>query len=270
MKKKILRIFGVAASIACVAGLVVLILVRPPSFLRITEVVVISPLKHISGFDLIRLSGVKKGDNIVALSLAKVRQNLLRYPWIREVRLSRRIPARLLIWVEEQEPVALLEYPESASNTASTASTALYLVNYEGIAFKKAEPGDPKDLPILTGLAQEEIASRLPSLVAILKSIEDSELVGSLGVSEIRWSGTGGASLFTKDPCIRLELGSAYEGTADPVAVWETRLKGFSEAWKMIRSTAKRPKVVDLSMDRRIIVKQGFSTLNTHLKEGVH
>ena len=197
MKKKILRILGVVSVMVCVVGFSVLILVRPPSFLRITEVVVISPLKHVSGFDLIRLSGVKKGDNIVTLSLAKVRQNLLRYPWIREVRLSRRIPARLLIWVEEQEPVALLEYPESASNTASTASTAgtaLYLVNYEGVAFKKAESGDPKDLPILTGIAQEEIASRLPSLVALLKTIEDLDLVGSLGVSEIRWSGTGGAS----------------------------------------------------------------------------
>ena len=257
MKKKIIQVLGVVTAIACVAGFVVLILVRPPSFLRIAEVVVVSPLKHVSGFDLTRLSGVKKGDNIVTLSLAKVRQDLLRYPWIREVRLSRRIPARLLIWVEEQEPVALLEYADSTSNTASTASTDLYLVNAEGVAFKKAEPGDPKDLPILTGMEQEEISSRLPSLVALLKSIEDSDLVGSLGVSEIRWSGTGGASLFTKGPCIRLDLGGATEGgTTDPVAGWETRLKGFSEAWKMIRATAKRPKVVDLSLERKIIVKQ--------------
>ena len=173
MKKKILRILGLFTVIACIAGVSVLILVRPPSFLRIAEVGVMTPLKHISEFDLIRLSGVKKGDNIVRLSLAKVRQNLLRYPWIREVRLSRRIPARLLVWVEEQEPVALLEYAGTASNTANTASTELYLVNAEGIAFKKVEPGDSKDLPILTGLVQEEIASRLPSLVDLLKSIDD-------------------------------------------------------------------------------------------------
>src|SRR3990167_7147513 len=132
MKKKIIQVLGVVTAIACVGGFVVLILVRPPSFLRIAEVVGVSPLKHVSEFDLIRLSGVKKGDNIVALSLAKVRQDLLRYPWIREVRLSRRIPTRLLVWVEEQEPVALLEYQESAS------STALYLVNREGVVFKKA------------------------------------------------------------------------------------------------------------------------------------
>lgn len=250
--KKILRIASVLGAVGGVAAVVSMIFFQPPSFLRIQEVAVMTPLNRLSEFDLIRLSEVKKGDNIVRLRLSKVRENLRRFPWIKEIRLSKRIPARLLIWVEEQDPIALLEIPDPSG------ANGWYLVNREGKAFKKAESGDPKDLPILTGIAPEEIPVRLPTLITLLKSIEESDLLASLGVSEIRWTGAAGVSLFTKDPCIRLDLGRSKRESDDSASLWEEELMRFSEAWGTIRATAKRPKVVDLSLERRIIVKQGF------------
>lgn len=250
MKKKILRY---AASLLVIGALVavgVLVMIRPPSFLRVQEVVVMTPLKHLTEFDLIRLSEVRKGDNIVRLRLAKVRENLLRYPWIKEVRLSKRVPARLFVWVEEQDPAALLELPDA------TSDSSWYFVNRRGEVFKKVEKDDPRDFPILTGLVAEEIRSRLPQMLSLLQSVEDSEFVSSLGVSEIHWSAREGLSLFTKEPCIQLKLGGLDgKGSAE---VWMERLRRFSESWGMIRSTAKRPKVVDLSLERRIVVKQKF------------
>jgi len=254
--KKIARVFlGLAVTVSLAAGAVFFVR-HPPTFLRVKEVVVMTPLKHLTEFDLIRLSDVGKGDNIMRLSLAQVRRNLLRYPWIKEVRLSKRVPARLFIWVEEQEPVALLELPDA------TSASSWYFVNKQGGVFKKVEQGDPKDFPILTGLAPAEIKTRLPQMLTLIKSVENSYFVSSLGISEIHWSPREGLALFTKDPCIKLELGGVDgmgggKGSTETwPEIWEDRLKRFSESWGMIRSTSHSPSVVDLSMERRMVVKQ--------------
>lgn len=247
MKKIVSLVASLVVLLATAAGCA-WIVYHPPGFLRVKEVVVTSPLKRLTEFDLIRLSEVKKGDNIVRLSLAKVRSNLLRYPWIKDVSLSKRVPARLFIWVEEQEPVALLDIPSPAKGGEEQGSN-LYLVNREGKVFKKVEAGDPKDFPIITGLRPDEIPETLPRLMALVKGAEESEVLSTLGVSELRWDERGGVALYTKEPCIRLELGDSD---------FEDKLQRFASSWGMIRSSSKNPKVVDLSMDRRIVVKQGL------------
>jgi cell division protein FtsQ len=227
------------AALALLVAAALVAVRNPPGFLCVKEVVVMSPLKHLSEFDLIRLSEVKKGDNILTLRLSDVRRRILRYPWVRDVRLAKRFPARLFVWVDEEEPAALLEMGD------------MYLVSREGKIFKKVGPEDPKDFPILTGLTQEEIPERLPRLMAFVKSLETSDLFNALGISEAHWDAKAGLTLFTKEPCIQLNLGP--EGGA---LTWEQRIERFVQAWGTIRSQHQNPSVVDLSLDRRIVVKQ--------------
>ena len=131
------------AAVLTAAALVLSVFLFPPSFLKVQEVVVLTPPRHLTEFDLIRLSQVKRGDNLATLRLKKVRENILRFPWIREVHLSKRFPGRLLIGVEEHQPVALLELE------------ALYLVSDAGVIFKKSER--VSDLPIITGLTSDDV-----------------------------------------------------------------------------------------------------------------
>jgi cell division protein FtsQ len=238
------RVFKTAVKLsilAVAAAGCVFVLRNPPSFLRVKEIVVMSPLRHLNEFDLIRLSEVKKGDNILTLRLGEVRERVLRYPWVKDVRLSKRFPARLFLWVDEEEPAALLEME----------SSHLYLVNREGKVFKKLDADDPKDFPILTGLAEEEVPERLPRLMALVKSLETSDLFNAIGVSEARWDSKTGLSLFTKEPCIQLTL-----GPEEGALTWEQRIHRFVQAWGTIQGEGKNPTVVDLSLDRRIVVKQ--------------
>src|SRR5436190_1767406 len=96
--KKLRKFFIGFLSVAALAGLVVGVMAlyrRPPSFLTVKEVAVATPLKHLSEHDLIRLSEIKKGDNMLRLNLSQIRSNLLRYPWIKEVRISKRVPGRI-------------------------------------------------------------------------------------------------------------------------------------------------------------------------------
>lgn len=231
-------------ALTAVAGLVTLCLFFPPSFLKVQEVVVLTPPRHLTEFDLIRLSQVKRGDNLAALRLKKVRENILRFPWVREVRLSKRFPGRLLIGVEEQKPAALVELE------------AAYFVNSDGEIFKKMDPrdpNDPKDLPVISGLTQDDLETKrsagggLPQFISLIRFFETSEILSEIGVSEVRWSRDKGVSVFTKEPAIRLELGEDR---------WEERAARFGEAWRTIRLTAQRPKIIDLNFEKRIVVKQ--------------
>lgn len=222
---------------------------NPPAFLKVKEVVVMSPLKHLNEFDLIRLSEVKRGDNILTLRLSDVRERVLRYPWVKDVRLAKRFPARLFMWVDEEDPAALLEL------AGTEGASDLFLVNHDGRVFKKLDAADPKDFPIITGLAESEVPQKLPRLMALVKFLETSDLTSDLfkaiGVSEARWDAKGGLSLFTKEPCIQLTL-----GPEDAALTWEQKLQRFAQAWGSIQGEGKNPKVVDLSLDRRIVVKQ--------------
>lgn len=242
------RVFKVAVrlSVLVIVGAAVFLVLRhPPTFLKVREIVVMSPLKHLNEFDLIRLSEVKRGDNILTLRLGEVRERILRYPWVKDVRLSKRFPARLFVWIDEEDPAAMLEL------SGAEGDSDLFLVNREGRVFKKLDAADPKDFPIITGLVESEVPERLPRLMALVKSLETSDLFNALGVSEARWNAKTGLSLFTKEPCIQLTLGAE-----DAALTWEQKLQRFVQAWGSIQSEGKNPKVVDLSLDRRIVVKQ--------------
>ncbi len=219
---------GIAA-----AALVATVAFFPPPFFKVQEIAIVTPLKRVSERDLMRLSQVKKGDNLILLSLKQVRENLLRYPWIREVQLSKRLPGRLMIWVKEEDPIALLELD------------SLYFVNREGIVFKKMEKGDPQDLPTITGLSKEEVGKKLEPLIKIVRFFEETKSLASVGLSEIHWKKKGDISLITKEPAIRVELGRDS---------WNEKLDRLARAWPTIHRTSVDAKVIDLNLKRRIIV----------------
>lgn len=231
-----------AGAVLAAAGLGAAVAIRPPAFLKVQEIQVLTPMKHLSEVDLVKLAQIRKGDKLLTLSLARVRSNLLRYPWIRDVRLYKRIPGRLLIEVEEQTPAALLEFKREGE-----ASASLYLVNGDGHVFKKAEDGDLKDFPIITGLAEDGVRAGTKKLLPLLRFFDTSESLSRLGVSEIRAKDDGNVTLYTKEPCIRLEMGDGD---------WEEKLGRFVQAWESIRTMPKKPKAVDLSFRKRIVVRQ--------------
>lgn len=222
-----------------VSGILLLLVFCPPSFLKVQEIQILTPLHHLSEMDLIRLSGVQKGQNMFTLRLSKIRQQILRYPWVKEVRLSKKIPGRVLIALEEQIPVALLELEN------------LYLINAEGVVFKKLEPGDPRDLPIITGIPQDEIRMSLPLLVRLIQDFEKPASLDDVAISEIHLNDAKELSLFTKDPVIRIELGKNNSDHS-----WPQKLSQMGSAWETMRLTAKKMKNIDLNLKKRIVVQQ--------------
>jgi len=73
--------------------------------------VVISGNHRAAATDLLSLSGLHRGQSLLVTSLARVRENLLAHPWVKDTTLGRRLPHTLTIRVEEREETAWIEAP---------------------------------------------------------------------------------------------------------------------------------------------------------------
>ena len=73
--------------------------------------VVITGNRHASAADLVSMSGLQRGQSLLAVSLRRVASNLMQHPWTKEVRLSRRLPHTLAIRVVEREEIAWMIDP---------------------------------------------------------------------------------------------------------------------------------------------------------------
>jgi cell division protein FtsQ len=92
-------------------------------------------------------SGIVQGANAFAVDLDAARAALLADPWIEEASLSRRLPGTILIQVRERHAAALVVIGDT------------WLAADDGEPFKKLEPGDPTELPLVTGLTPDVIAA---------------------------------------------------------------------------------------------------------------
>lgn len=108
--------------------------------------VVVAGASHHKADDIVRLSEVSIGQNIFLVELDRARAKLLSDPWVVDASLVRKLPGVIAIEVKEREPGALVSLGE------------MVLASREGEIFKKLEPSDPTNLPLITGLHAREWA----------------------------------------------------------------------------------------------------------------
>lgn len=127
-----------------------------------------------SAADVAASGGVKVGSNIFALDLDGARARLTGDPWIERATVTRRLPGTVHISVVEREAKSLVAIGQE-----------LYLATRDGDLFKKVEPPDPVDLPLVTGVTPEEIArdrgSAVEKIERALDLVDDLERAGIAG-----------------------------------------------------------------------------------------
>jgi cell division protein FtsQ len=153
--------------------------------------------------ELAALSPVRPGDNIVASDLGAMERALARHPWVRSAEVRRRLPRALDVAVVERRPVALVELG------------GLYLVDREGEPFKRAQPGDGLDLPLVTGLDREDYVQRraelepvLTGALALVESYAATPLAATAPVSEVHLDLENGITLYVGEEGTQVRLGS--------------------------------------------------------------
>lgn len=115
--------------------------------------------------ELTRLAGVSDSQNLFQLDVAALERSIGLHPWVRTVKVTRHFPSALSIHVGEHEPAAVVSLGE------------LYLVNPEGLPFKRLQPQDKLDLPLITGLDRDsytnsplEAHDRIVAALDVLKA----------------------------------------------------------------------------------------------------
>lgn len=155
-------------------------------------------LKELTEKDILTLAAVKPRQNLLTVNTDLLARRISANPWVKNIYVGRELPGRLVLEIRERIPVVLIK---QASN--------FYLMDSEGIIFKKLGKGDEVDLPILTGFRGEgkEKAGFLPGIFDLLKKISASGRYNYLGsISEVHVDEVFGVSLLT-DTGIYLKLG---------------------------------------------------------------
>jgi cell division protein FtsQ len=154
--------------------------------------------------DVASEAGIAKGANVFTLDLDRAKTRLLADPWIREATLVRRLPGAVIIQVTERDAAAIVALGDS------------YLASRDGDVFKRLEPGDPTDLPVVTGLTADGIAQDRAGAVASIRraldlaaEYERSPLAARAPLEEIHVDPGEALTLFVGKSAIALALGVA-------------------------------------------------------------
>lgn len=139
----------VAALVALVAVTAFFILIHDlvvqSEYFAIDQIT-IEGVQRLSRKQVNQQTDVHRGDNILSVKLATVRKKLLAHPWIAQAEVSREIPSRLIIRIEEHTALAAVDF-----------GAKKYLINHQGQIFKAWDPAERLDVPVISGLALSDL-----------------------------------------------------------------------------------------------------------------
>lgn len=125
--------------------------------------------------DLWAALGVERGFPIFAFDAAAARQRIMTLPWVRDVRIERRLPDALYLVLEERHPIALWQQDQ-----------VVRLIDSEGFPLTETGLDQYRHLPLVVGNgAAGEAASLLRHLITV-PTIAD-RLEAAVRVGERRW-----------------------------------------------------------------------------------
>jgi cell division protein FtsQ len=190
----------IAAALVCVWGMLRYTRTSPRFAVRNIQV---QGSSHRSPDDIARLGGIVKGENVFTMDLEAAKVGILADPWIEQASVHRKLPATIQVEVVEREAAALV-----------AVGPDLYLSTRQGELFKKPEPGDPFDLPVITGTKSEDILKDRAGAVAMIKKgldlAADYEHIGpakQLPVQEVHIEDDGALVLSVGKDAVALRFG---------------------------------------------------------------
>lgn len=143
--------------------------------LRVADVIV-EGRNHISAQDLKQTIAVERGDPLLGIDIDELHARLMALPWVKDVRVRRALPDRLIITIDERQPVAL--WRDAPGGAA--------IIDEEGVALTRSDLGAYGTLLSVEGKGADKEASKL---IALLKGQPDIavRVKKAVRVSERRW-----------------------------------------------------------------------------------
>ena len=170
------------------------------------------------------------------VDIDKVRADLLQYGWIKDARVSRRLPDTLAVEIIERKPAAVWQRDGKYS-----------LIDADGIVLQNVKAGASTDLPVLNGADANSHAVALNALLDNASALK-AQVVGATWVGNRRWDlqfetgetlalpeGEKAAAEKIKSQGMKL-----INFSADDQKVFDTAFKSVAEDW--VKDINKRGK----------------------------
>jgi cell division protein FtsQ len=200
--------------------------------------------RHLTKTALLNYLHFRTGQNVFTIDLHGAAKRIYDHPWVKTASVRRELPDTVVVELTEREPVALLRME------------TLYLVDEDGVPFKKAEAGDPGDLPLLSGFDPTAFqrgglaARRMAKLIAeAAHLIRTGQRIGHLDpqdISEVRYEASGGYTFVTADHGAQIRLGFGD---------YDKKLQRFAAVSQRIGGRMAQVRLVDVSIPGRVVVR---------------
>ena len=228
-RKSLLLIAGVIvlAVVSGVVGTGLFNWLAHSDFFQITSIRV-QGTRKVAKAAVLELCGVDLHSNLLSADRADVEQRLRSHPWIKEVRVERDWPSRLLIRVQERKAEALVY-----------GGDGWYFVDRDGVVFSPAMAGDDLDFPVITGMKGEAWRNGknkgiTDALQLLRRAGRGNTNLPKQNISELHVTKDGDIILFLANRPIPIYLGQGDMGRKfgrlAKVLGWLYRKKEFGEA----------------------------------------
>lgn len=113
--------------------------------------------------------------SMLSLDMPKVRDEMLKLGWVKDARISRRLPDTLVVDIVEREPVAVWQ---NGGN--------LHLIDVSGVVLQPVSPGAMPDLPLVVGPHANLQTAGLNKLMENAPALKPM-LAGATWIGNRRW-----------------------------------------------------------------------------------
>ncbi|MDR2386563.1 MAG: FtsQ-type POTRA domain-containing protein [Deltaproteobacteria bacterium] len=165
--------------------------------------ILVTGLSKLARTEILEAAGLDISVNSLTLDTKTVIKNIKALPWVENAELSQTLPNGLSLKVTEYKPKAIV------------SSQYLYYINENGLPFKKLDPLEISDLPIISGFTFEELSDSGPlvhdalaeifSLIKVLDSRKDDYKTSN--VSEFHYDRDRGLTLYLKKSGLKIKVG---------------------------------------------------------------
>ena len=202
----------------------------------------VSNAKHLTREEILGLSGVETGKDLLGMNLKSMGEHILQNPWVETVRINRYYPDAVSIAITEREPVAIVNMG------------FIYYLDKKGNVFKVLNQGDKLDFPVVTGFSEEELGNdpkgtreALEATCDLLKILREKGAFILADVSEIHYDKGYGFTLFTAAGALPVKIGSGD---------FSAKVERFARIYQSLMVQLPSIHYIDLDYNDKIIVKK--------------
>jgi cell division septal protein FtsQ len=199
-----------------------------------------------------RWAGIKNGQNLLALDLARVKRNLEFVPFIQSVSVERILPHTLRIRVSEREPMAQIMV--SRARIGGGVEQIVYHLDGDGWVMAPLDPRQrvapqiqPEQLPLISGV-KEALVGRpvdLPQAKAALQLIDAFDRSPMAAVTELKKIDISAAEVLVATTG---QGGEVTFGLTD----FEQQMRRWREIYEMGQKLGKAVATLDLAVSNNI------------------